>query len=238
MRDVEADHRHVEPGREDALRSLGVGPDVELGRRRHVPLPDRAAHQHDPGRPDARGRARARRSSAGPTGTSTVSGADVLDEEVDRVLVDRLARRAAAARARPCPLSPWTCVGDVGLAHERPVGAHRDRNVLAADEREHAERVVGRLLERLVAVHGGDADELDLGARQREQERDRVVVAGIAVEDDWIVIARSISSTSAAVGSDGCAPKREAAIAPAAQARRERLVVRRGPRAARRAGRR
>ena len=31
---------------------------------------------------------------------------------------------------------------------------------------------------------GRDAEQLDLGAREREQERDRVVVPGIAVEDD------------------------------------------------------
>ena len=48
VRDVEPDHRRVEPFAEDALRRLRVGPDVELGRRRPVALADRAAHQHDP----------------------------------------------------------------------------------------------------------------------------------------------------------------------------------------------
>ncbi len=74
--------------------------------------------------------------------------------------------------------------GDVELAYERPVGADRDRHVGAADEREHPERVVGRLLECLVAVRRRDADELELGTREREQQRDRVVVPGVAVEDD------------------------------------------------------
>ena len=41
VRDVEADHRHVQPALEDAPRSLWIGPDVELGRRRHVALGDR-----------------------------------------------------------------------------------------------------------------------------------------------------------------------------------------------------
>ena len=45
-------------------------------------------------------------------------------------------------------------------------------------------RVRRRLLERLVAVHRGDAEQLELRAREREQQRDRVVVPGIAVEDD------------------------------------------------------
>ena len=69
-------------------------------------------------------------------------------------------------------------------------------------------------------MHGRHADEVDLRAREREQERDRVVVPGVAVEDDGRRHRGSIASTSAAVGSDGWAPKRDAASAPAAQARR------------------
>ena len=48
VRDVEADHGHVEAAREHGRRSLGVAPDVELGRRREVSLRDRASHQNDP----------------------------------------------------------------------------------------------------------------------------------------------------------------------------------------------
>src|SRR6476619_5753326 len=43
VRHVEADHRHVERRVENGLRGLGIGPDVELGGRGHVPLRDRAA---------------------------------------------------------------------------------------------------------------------------------------------------------------------------------------------------
>ena len=48
MRDVEADHRHVEAAREHRGCRLRIAPDVELGRRREVPLRDRAAHEDDP----------------------------------------------------------------------------------------------------------------------------------------------------------------------------------------------
>jgi hypothetical protein len=44
--DVEADR--VEPARKDALRRLGIDPDVELGGGRHVAPRDRPAHQNDP----------------------------------------------------------------------------------------------------------------------------------------------------------------------------------------------
>src|SRR4029079_6637774 len=40
LRHVEPDHRHVERRVEDRLCGLGVGPDVELGGRGHVPLRD------------------------------------------------------------------------------------------------------------------------------------------------------------------------------------------------------
>jgi hypothetical protein len=73
---------------------------------------------------------------------------------------------------------------DEELALERPVGAGRDRDVAATRELEHAERVRRRLLERLVAGDGRDGPQLDLRARQREQDRDRVVVARVAVEED------------------------------------------------------
>ena len=87
-------------------------------------------------------------------------------------------------RGPSSPLSPWTWAATVSSRVERPVGAGGDGHVRPADEVEHAQRVRGRLLERLVAVHGRDAEHLELRARECEQQRDRVVVAGIAVEDD------------------------------------------------------
>src|SRR5919201_4679577 len=74
--------------------------------------------------------------------------------------------------------------GDEGLTAKRALRAGRDGYVGAADELEHLQRVRARLLQGLVAVDGGDAEQLDLGAREREQKGDRVVVAGVAVEND------------------------------------------------------
>ena len=56
------------------------------------------------------------------------------------------------------------------------------------------------------------------GDGEREQDRHRVVVAGVTVDDD--LRAHRSASTSSAVGSEVWAPKRDAARAPAAQARR------------------
>ena len=173
---------------------------------------------------------------SGPTGDEHGLGRHVLDEEVDGVLLDRLggARRQLGAVEAALAVDVG---GDVELAHERPLGAGGDRHVGAADEREHPERVVRRLVERLVAVRRRDADELDLGAREREQERDRVVVPGIAVEDDrsrhrgvWRRPRRRSAGKAARRSARRRArPRRRSGAAPPPA---------RAPRAARRAGRR
>ena len=107
----------------------------------------------------------------------------------------------------------------VALTHQRSGRAGGHRYVVAGDVVEHANRVLGRPLQRVVAEDGGHAQQLDLGAREREHQGDSVVVSRIAVEDDPGHGA-SIASTSSAVGSEDWAPSREVASAPAAQARR------------------
>ena len=88
----------------------------------------------------------------------------MVDEEVDGALLDRLGGAGRQLGAVEAALAV-DVGGDVELAHERPLGADGDRHVGAADECEQPERVVRRLVEGLVAVSGGDADELNLGAR-------------------------------------------------------------------------
>ena len=181
MGDVEPDHRHVEPGVEDALCRFRISPDVELGRRGHVPLGDGAAHQDDAPRPKAAVE-RLRDVRQRPDRHEHGVGRHVVDEEVDGALLDRLGSAGRKLGAVEAALT--VNVGsDLEFAHERPFGAGGDRHVGVVDEREQPERVVRRLVEGLIAVRRRDADELDLGAREREQERDRIVVAGIAVED-------------------------------------------------------
>src|SRR5580704_13409525 len=58
------------------------------------------------------------------------------------------------------------------------------RDVVAADVIENPDGIRGRLLERLIAGDRGDPEQVQLGAAECQEERDRVVVAGVAVEDD------------------------------------------------------
>ena len=77
---------------------------------------------------------------------------------------------------------------DVGrhreLPYERPVGSGGNGTVGPAREVEDAKGVRRRLRQGLVPVHGGDTEQVELGAREREEQGDRVVVPRVAVEDD------------------------------------------------------
>ena len=69
-------------------------------------------------------------------------------------------------------------------AHERAIGAGGDLQVVAAGELEDPQGVGRRLGQRLVAGDGRHPQHLDLGAGEGEQHRDRIVVTGVAVEQD------------------------------------------------------
>ena len=162
-----------------------------------------------------------------------VRGADRVGDEVDGV-PRRPARSSARQRRAVHAALAVDVLGDERLAAERAGGADGDRHVGPADELEQLQRVDRRLLERLVAMDGRDADELDLRAREREQERDRVVVAGVAVEDD-LHGASIVVYLAPAVGSDGCAPGPRRGERAGRAGAAQRLVARSRPRAARRA---
>ena len=49
---------------------------------------------------------------------------------------------------------------------------------------QYGTRIVGDLVEALVATDRGHADQIDVRVTHCEQDRDGVVVAGIAVQDD------------------------------------------------------
>ena len=158
---------------------------------------------------------------SGPVGTSTTPGSS---SSASRSAA--CASTGAAVGLRQIgPVEPALAVhvrGGAELPPQRAVRARGDRDVGAAGELEHLERVAGRLVERLVARDRRDAAQLHLRRREREQDRDRVVVAGIAVDDDRG--AHRSASTSSAVGSDVCAPKRDAASAPGDARAAERLL--------------
>ena len=92
------------------------------------------------------------------------------------------APRFGAGRSAPSsPLSPWTKSAGCGSASSGRIapGVHRRRQV---EQIAHHERVVGGPVERCVARHRRDPDQVgELGGHE---DGDGVVVAGVAVEQD------------------------------------------------------
>ena len=71
----------------------------------------------------------------------------------------------------------------VQRAHQRPAGTHRDRDVGATQILQYGEGVAGGLVQSLVARHGADAEQFELGTAQRVENRDGVVHPGIDIEN-------------------------------------------------------
>ena len=148
-----------------------------------LPSADRAAHQDDPlGAHAALEEQRDVRQRPGRDEDDT--GAKALWRGT-RPRARRPARPCAAGSAGPSrPVSPWTLAANRRAGGPGAVGSGRDGTSARPASSSTRKRIRGRLLERLVAGDGRDAEQLDLGAGEREQERDRVVVAGVAVDDD------------------------------------------------------
>ena len=187
--DVEAHHRQVDVGGEHAVRRLGIAPDVELGGGRHVALPDRAAHEHDPLDPRLDpGITRQQQRDVGerPDGYQRDRSRRRLQRRRDPVNGVSLLRRPAR-RGQFGAFEAGLAVdvgGNLQLAHERAIGPGGDGHIGPPGAVQHPDGVRGRLGQRLVPRHGRHAQQLDLVAGQRQEQRGRVVVARVAVDDD------------------------------------------------------
>ena len=175
---------------EHGLRGLRVDPDVRLGGRRDVALViERAAHDGEPlaGAPGARGSSDSASATfvSGPVATSSTSpgrSRAVSTKQPRGVALGRRARRGRQLRVAQPALAVHDRERQV-LADERPARALRDLHVGVPAELEHRERVLGRLLDVDVAHHRRRADQRHLGRGERVQDRQRVVDAGVDVED-------------------------------------------------------
>lgn len=77
-------------------------------------------------------------------------------------------------------------LGGDQLLKERVLGSGSDRNVAAVGEREHAEGVVQALGRDDVSGDHGNGADVELGRVKREHEGQRIIGAGIGVEDDFL----------------------------------------------------
>ena len=124
---------------------------------------------------------------SGPVGTSVTGVGARRDRplhEVDGMLAER--RPAGGRKRRAVEPALAVDVGGHGELARRAADRRRQRPGCRRRPTRSSTRSAfcGRLLERLVAVHRRHAEHLELRACEREQQRDRVVVPRIAVEDD------------------------------------------------------
>ena len=189
MGDVEADHRDREAAAEHDPRRLRVHPDVELGRGRPVALADGPAHEadvRDLRRQAGRGQQqlgdvgqRPRRDQRDRAGRRL----EGRPQERERALGPHLGARLGEVG----PVEPALAVdvvGDLERPRERGRRPGRDRHVGPAEQREDPERVARRLAQPDVAADGRDAQHLELRPGERQRDREGVVVAGVAVQED------------------------------------------------------
>ena len=190
MGHIQAEHGELDAGLEHDLGGVRVGEDVELGRRRDVALADGAAHQHDladvahdVGRPPDRGGdigerpERAERHGARPCPQRR-------DDRVDRVRIGEPRPGLRQLRA----IQPGAAVDMLGGDHgalQRPVAARMHRDVVAAGELDDLARVPFGQRQGDVAGDRGDRQHLQLlGRGQGQEDRERVVLSRVAVDDD------------------------------------------------------
>ena len=156
-----------------------------------LPIADRAAHQHDPLEPAPRapdsGPGAARRSSADRSRRASRApgcAGDRVGDPVDRVPGDAARARRAAGRGRRGPSRRGRGSATNG---SRTSGRRAPATTgTSSRPRWSSTRIAFAVVlsQRLVPGDRGDAEQLDLGAREREHQRDRVIVPGVAVEDD------------------------------------------------------
>jgi hypothetical protein len=188
MRRIQRDHPDRATAVDDDPRRLRIEPDVELRRRRDVPVVVSATHDHDlrdrlddarlllDGHGDIRQRPnRAEHDVAGRVQVGLdqpVDGVPRLERrlrrgrQVEEIAVDSRGHAPVDLRSRDRAVNP-PVHGDLGQP----------------DPVEHAEGVLRGVVECRVAVDRRRADELEVRRERRDHERHRVVGSGVDVED-------------------------------------------------------
>ena len=189
MREMQPSHHQWSAVVEHDVGGLRVDPDVEFGGRGAV-AEQPATHQRDSG--DAM-----RDVGCEPQGESDVGersgghqphtfvGAHRVDDVTHGVFAVHHTRGRGQIGAVESALTVHVR-GVLRRGHERPNGALVNRNV-EPEKILHHERVVRGGLDGCVARHGRDAEQVRVARRHHDGQR--VVVAGIAVEDDRRLVA-------------------------------------------------
>ena len=153
------------------MRGLGIDLDIELGDWGPIALVVAAAHEDDflDALDDARLLARGHRDIGKRAGGHQGDGAglvghDGVDDEVDGVGVGK--RGAWLRKLDALNVHASGAVdglGNLNGAHEGAIAAGINRNLRVTSDFLDHQGIVGDLIQGLVAAHGGNAQQLDVG---------------------------------------------------------------------------
>ena len=122
---------------------------------------------------------------SGPTAATVTGSGEVISSSARATTAGRGSATAGdgGSSTPPSPAAPCTCPARSGCGCTRDSRAPAATGTSdAAGQVQHPQRVLRRLRQLDVAVHGGDQPEVDLGAGQGQQDRQRVVDAGVGVD--------------------------------------------------------
>jgi len=119
---------------------------------------------------------------------NAINPRDSVGAGVDRIQVEAIDHDLTKEALQPVLDSGWQPVTyrqNTDLAveawHWNPEGTWSDRS----GKGENCARVARRGGERNIAEHGGDAKDLGVGVSASVEKRERIIDAGVDIEDEW-----------------------------------------------------
>lgn len=178
---------------------LRINLDIEFGNGGPIAFVVAAAHKHNlfDTLYDARFFARGHSDIGQRTRWNQGNGAgfvghDGVDDEVDGVGIGK--RGAWVRKLDAIDIHAGGAVDNLGNfygAHERAIAAGVDRNLRMTGDFLDDQGIAGDLVQGLVAADGGNAQQIDVGIAHSQEQGYRVIVAGVAVQNNF---SRHVSS--------------------------------------------
>ena len=191
-RHIQTHHRNGPSAGKGDISGVGVGDNIKLGSRRHVSVGISAAHEddlldlRDDRRLQPHRHSQVCHRAGGNHRNVAVGFHQRVDHIKDRVLILQLFRQRLKYRA------VQTCLAvDIGSHHFLPdhrASASRVHRHIQSQALAYVQGVHRRLLKRLVSGNYRNSQKVDLLVNSRQRNGDRVVMAGITVQNDFSLI--------------------------------------------------
>ena len=193
MRHIQRHHHDLDPGFQHDIGGFGIHMDVEFGRRRDVAhLEIGAAHQHDPlhaahdiGGACESGGDIGQRPEGAQRDAARGARAQGVDDKIHRMpLLQRHGRFRQVGAIQPG--APMHMLGRDQRPAHGGIAAGKHPHVGPPGQFADLARIQLRQRQRHIAGNGGDAQNLDFRAGQRQQDGHGVILPRIGVDDDLL----------------------------------------------------